>query len=228
MNKQEVYKLFCDILVKNMFSDDELDEELWSADGGDEYYYSHLTNLDGITDYDVGASKLVLFLDGVDDFVIKLPLHGAAYWYESLDGFDTMDKDVVEEWSKDYCEQEAYIYSEFCYEDDDYVNMLAGTWYVGNYGIVPVYVSEKVKNYGNCAASADSTSKAEEYIRESQDYTLGKDLLSVFIEHWGYKKAVKFSRLLRKHDADDDICSRNCGLDKQGRIVVLDYSGFVD
>lgn len=228
MNKQEVYELFCGILVKNHFSDEELSDELWSVDGGDEYFYDHLTNLDGIADYDVGASKLVLFLDGVDDFVVKIPLHGAAYWYESLDGFDFMDDDVVEKWSKDYCEQEAYVYSDFCYDDDDYTNMLAGTWYVGNYGMVPIYVSEKVSTYNGCKASEDSTSKAEEYIKESQDYTLGKTLLSVFIEHWGYKRAIEFSKKLKKHDADDDICDRNCGLDKFGRIVVLDYSGFVD
>lgn len=225
MNRQDVYKLFCDILTKVSFYDYELDDELW-VDCCDEYNYDHISCLNDIEWCRSGASKLVIALEGVDSYVIKIPLHGEAYYDSDEQRFVLEDRSEVEEWDYNYCELEAQKYIDMLQETNGFEKMFAATTFEGFYGMVPIYVSDRVQSHFCYRASDDSKNKVQQYKSDTHDNTFSDTLMSMFVECWGFDDTVELGRILREHEIDDDIIFRNCGLDANGRIVILDYSGF--
>lgn len=233
MNFDQVYALFCDILKKNNLSDMELDDMRW-VDCGYSFLggqiYDRLEEIDGVDSVKVGSSKLVVLLDGVNDFVVKIPLYGEAPYDEEYGNF-LIDDEETNLWERDYCAKEAKTYNDFFCLGKHLESMLAETRFCGLYGCVPIYVSERVKPTcysllaNDKSISNDSRKKASDYCVSTKNNELCPVLMAAFIQQYGYEMARGLDRALQDY-AVNDVHPGNCGIDAHGRLKILDYSGF--
>lgn len=224
MTIQEVFELFCDIMRNGGMDEYDLDAERWSDESIYDYDYYHISYLEGIDWVRSGASKIVIALDRVSDYVIKIPIYGSAKFNERLDAFEDEDK---LNWKHDYCKLEADMYAEICDMGGKIKDMFAGTFYVGNYGCVPVYISEKVSMFvSSHEASDDSIHKAKRILKSCDSGALSLSVLGLVIDSWGTQMAEGLEVVLGMFKDCNDLCSRNMGRDTDNRVRFVDYSGF--
>lgn len=224
MTIEETFELFCDIMRDNNMLDSDLDAERWSDDSAYDYDYERIRFLEGISWVRSGASKIVIALDGVDEYVIKIPIYGSAKFNDYDYKFEDSDRC---RWKHDYCKIEADMYSRICDMGGKLKDMFAGTFYAGNYGVVPIYVSEKMPTFvSSCEASDDSIRKAKRILSSSDSVSLSLSVLGLVIDSWGTQMAQGLEAALSTFDNCNDLNSRNMGRGKDNRVRFVDYSGF--
>lgn len=215
------------------------------------YNFDTLRSIVGASRVTHGKTKVVLFFNELDDYVIKIPLAGYALYnydedeeewcYEETIPFAYADDTSEELYDRltdneqlvfsecingcDYCAIEALIFN--IAQKDLIDSAFAGTWYLGQIYGVPVYASEKCSN---CIPSV-GREKIDRIITETEDLEKKMYYHSIEIEslYWmintlGYGLTMKFFDFIKKYDIAD-LHQENFGM-YGNRACVLDYAGF--
>lgn len=190
----------------------------------------------GACDYATGASKIVLFYNDIENWVVKLPFFGD--YFESTgeySDYTEADKYLPVYNTNDYCEAEAYLTEKAV--EYGIGDMFAKTYYLGSLNGIPTYISEKVEetvcgHYGHYEYSrANSAQETQElynfYSTELDEAGLyyEQPTFRYFVDQYGQKKAEKLIQFIMDYNIDD-LHSANIGFDKTGKIKLIDYSGF--
>lgn len=219
--KQEVE--LCNInLWDNMWYDESMSTYFQTKDTLPK---SHVTQIES------GATKLCLFFDNIQEYVVKIPYVGAIYF--NNDSFDEVQEEYTnagecvnspcDSW--DYCMTEAALFQEAKKLGID--KCFAGTYYIGSIDDFPIYVSSKVPNY----VSGKSSPKAKELgkkIIDSKPQELGdltSDSLGLFIDNYGYDIAKRMFDFLKEHKIKD-MHSGNLGFTQDNHIKIIDYCSY--
>ncbi len=195
-----------------------------------------------------GASKLVVSLTAYPDWVFKIPFQG-EYYYSASDGkrdyshFYDVGRDLhlahrasfdKDEW--DYC----YLESEITREVEEYnkniADMFAKTYYLGNYGNIPVYVSERcdadwyttyleVKNSAEYEKSKDLCSSSPALKAKRGELSIQQQ--ATFIASHGLVAANALFDFINKTNISD-LHNANMAYDKNNKVRLIDYSGYRD
>lgn len=209
--REELYNIFCGMSRK------ELDGLRYT-----DCCHAKFKNNTLIEWIDEGASKLVfsLSLSGFNNYVFKIPFKG-----------DFCNEMFLK---KDYCELEKdlYLYSKSLGFED----LLTKTSFVGVVLGIPVYIAERVRPMTDFFDLEDfpisnlSKSVANEIFSNS-DYMFAdlpaKEHLEKFVEDYGEYKTYSLVDFILKYGLGD-FHSGNIGIKKNGKICLLDYSGFED
>lgn len=236
------------------FAIEDLDGRLWCEDELDDCdEFSQSIESVWESDFEFvkcGSSKAVFAVEGLDEWVFKVPLYGMVnYLYDddteegdvSYDAFEGAHKNVefplvtkAHEWSHewDYCETEAVVTS---YMEEHYPRLcplIARTYYIGDIAPgMPLYVSERAEHgYYSGVASLKSDSSTYERSYEKAKFChhgpqFCREFVALFIDSYGYDEA---NQMLEVADeiGFNDVYEANLGFDAEGRVHVIDYSGF--
>lgn len=243
--QDKLFNLFYDN-VHGRISEDELrDTYSWTSEEYEHTEEIENALVDSLDTYGVccGASKLVLKFKDCSDWVFKIPFQGD---FDYLDTYWESDKreyihfkDIAkeirlpgysfskEEW--DYCHVEAEI-TRAVEETHPYLqDMFAKTYYIGTYG-VPIYVSERCDGdwYEEFDAVRDSAEYAAEYrsyFSQSYRATMNRDQQIAFVLSWGLAKANKLFYFIENIKIND-LHEANLAYDSEGKVRLIDYSGY--
>lgn len=180
--------------------------------------------------YDIlyGCSKMVLFLRGFDDIVLKIPYHGVILDTDEYQEFTGAGKgcDWIEKW--DYCAAEADIFDLAC--QFDIGDMFAGTYYLCDINNYPIYCAEKadtVLDLNPCRiSSVRGSNYSAKKLEDGAIFITGLRSQAIGLFYDGYGK--------KKTDALLDFIVENKITDLHGenvamcgdKIKLIDYSGF--
>ena len=220
-------------------------------------YYNYFKDAVGASKVMNGISKLVVFFDAYPNYVFKIPFYGYLEIPEA-DEDDYKDcaalgklcpwysRDDIKYYkcashdneypvlNDDYCAAEAYLYT--LAKKAKVASMLAKTIYLGKVCGLDVYVSECVPSEYNCniasKTSKHSVDRARKILTNSnKKYNLYSELyageLAIFIENYGVNAAKRLINFVNENHIGD-FHSGNFGIDANGRIKIIDYSGFYD
>jgi hypothetical protein len=207
--KKELYNIFCGM------SREELDNLRYT-----DCCHEGFKNNTLIEWVDEGASKFVFSLSvrGFNNYVFKIPFKGELY----------------RELEKDYCEFEKDLY--FYSKTLGFEDLLAKTSFVGVILDIPVYIAERVRPMTDFFDLEDfpisnlSKSVVREIVSNS-DYMFAdlpaREHLEKFVEDHGEYKTYSLIDFILKYGLGD-FHPGNVGIKKNGKICLLDYSGFED
>ena len=211
---------------------------------GDENFFNDIIRDECRADYyKTGASKIVLFYDDIENWVVKLPYFGEydageeykeynsdnCLYYERAD-YNLYEYDLD---PGNYCEIESFLAEKA--EAEGLGKLFAKTYYIKDFDGVPVYVSEKIEKTVNCFhkikyQKQDSCKRAEYlyncYKNECEQAGLyNNKIFSFFIDQYGQKKTENLIRFISEYRIED-LTSYNMGFDRFGKIKIIDYSSF--
>ena len=185
-----------------------------------------------------GASKVVFWFDDIKDYVIKVPLQGRYEDYnEDYQDFCNAypspafgDKYYYASW--DYCGAEAHIYS---FIKENYPNLaqfFAATFLIGeNDHGVPIYAAENIKGGKGTSAHWKDASDASENKACLTIDTYGScgglspHILALMYDQYDENDVDDLMNFILEYHIDD-LHSGNIGFNQEGKVVIMDYSGF--
>lgn len=234
---EQVYQRFRSMFTSD-FTEEDFSNLLWYSDEDNmEELFDYLyTKLPYVESFVYGASKLVAFLYGEPDWVIKFPLQGNATFVRNDNGEyeANIENEYFCAWGRDsdfqdydYCAVELVVYETL---PKDCRKLVTSIQEVGKIGHVHAYVSNKVsRNVYSCGqASDDSISKAKEKVNSDGRYDIEAYFLANFYDAYGEELSNKLFDTLATLGYGRDMHSRNFGKSKDGKIVCLDYADFND
>ena len=180
-----------------------------------------------------GASKTVLFLDGEDDYVIKIPFYGYGSRDEDEDdvtwfnGADLYGVDITTEWN--YCELESEVYNLAL--ETGVEEFFASTEFLCSIHGIPVYISEKMNNvtegydYSSSEAEEKNWRRAVNFVKENKGTPFSTEYIDALIRGYGEEKVQKLIDFVSSLGISD-FHPGNWGYDRNYRIRLLDYSGY--
>lgn len=209
-------------------------------------------------DIRVGSSKLVLVSDKIPDYVYKIPLRGSYGYEKLVgeDGYlyDSNDLSYYEfkqagsklqfpaakgvfglTSTSDYCAVEARVteYVERFYPADVEL-AIAPTFFIGEIAPgFPVYVSERVDMADGCDGAkclsdfSATFSDSRKIAGKIKCAALDDDLIACFVDCYGEKLAKAMIDFVNDTNIHD-LYWANVGFDEDGRIRIVDYSGYDD
>lgn len=233
----QVYQRFRSMFTSD-FTEEDFSNLLWYSDEDDmedlfDYLYTKLPYVDQFVH---GASKLVAFLYGEPDWVLKFPLQGNATFVKNDSGEYEADieNEYIYAWGQDsdykdydYCAAELVVYETL---PKDCRKLVTSIQEVGKIGYVHAYVSNRVSRniYTFGKPSEDSTAKAREKVRSDERYDIDERFLANFYDAYGEELSNKLFDNLASLGYGRDMHSRNFGKSKDGNIICLDYADFND
>ena len=182
-----------------------------------------------------GASKVVFWFQQIKNYVIKIPLMGCYEGYEEeyvkFTNAKIHSNSPYADW--DYCGAEAEVYAIIEKKYPDLAKFFAATYFIGiNKHDVPIYASRKVTEktiwdmQEECKISGISRSKAAEFIETFGSCGgLTEKVISLFYEQYDEKDVDKLLSFILTYKIDD-LHTGNIGIAENGKIVIMDYSGF--
>lgn len=223
MKPKEIYEYFIQILYDEELDPSDMDGYLWSDFTG-EYSFENFSDMSGIEWVRSGASKMVIKLWECDEYVIKIPLHGDGVWDISEGDFTEKSeyRHALGE-QDDYCLAEQEVYDKVLNLIPKSADILTRTMYVGSYGTIPIYVSEYADDIEG--SDVNSSDAAQHEARIITPY-ISKTLLGMFIDEYGVNPVRDLIDMLKSMDLCEDINQRNCGIGRDGRVKMIDYSDF--
>lgn len=222
-------KLLYDALI---YSDE--DEVGFEKDDEQCHLYNALKKEIGASWFELGCSKIVFGFCELEGYVVKLPLFGQ--WTEKYNK-ETDDFDIVfdeyknassENEPNDYCRKESEVYE--LLQKDGLAELAFGTYFLFSVDGVSVYMSEICDNCGlatsKCFPSVSEESQKKGH-QKSMDsgYIMYDYMISVFIEQYGENITDRLLEFISKYGIRD-FHNGNVGYDSNGRIRMIDYSGF--
>ncbi len=231
------------------------DRYCWST--SDDYLYEQelddMLSEHGVSWTSAGASKLVFKMEDESDWVFKIPLFGES-WYDDYEDeypcfqdefyniaryfeFDKDDADNRPDSSMwNYCELEEYIGGYVSRFYPDLAPMFAKTYHIGWFGDVPVYVSEccetswlsKYTELTNSQEykSAFSKSATQRWSSAHRTAELSTAQKVCFDLSWGEELSCKLCQLIQDIHISD-LHGGNVAYDREGKLRIIDYSGYV-
>ena len=189
-----------------------------------------------------GASKAVFFFNDLQDYVVKIPfecccstpMHNANYGIEESIANSLYDIIGIGVTDSDYCWNEYVFYKLAKHEGIE--ECFTSTQYLEDFGYLSVYYSERVKSTGIYNVYS-SLGREIEDIKNSQfsrseiiansHCGIEKRVLAMFEYFYGLEVTEKLAEFVAKYGIND-ITSANCGIGKDGKIKIYDYSGFYE
>ena len=197
---EQVYQRFRSMFTSD-FTEEDFSNLLWRSDEDNmEELFDYLyTKLPYVEEFVYGASKLVAFLYGEPDWVLKFPLQGNATFVKNERGEYEADieDEYVYAWGQDsdyedydYCAVELVVYETL---PKDCRKLVTSIQEVGKIGYVHAYVSNRVsRNVYTCGRpSEDSTAKAREKVRSNEKYDIEAYFLANFYDAYGEELSNK-------------------------------------
>lgn len=197
-----------------------------------------------------GASKVV-YMPPLADFVVKVPIAGSIpqVYDEETDSYEEGEKEYYNGFrTSSYCEDEMFLYeeakvlgvSEFFPEIVE-IDTILDERVFAQEKVTPLYaydedlLNSKLKQeVDSKAQSAQASDIRESELKWFEDNMLGylgkvsdRDVIFALIEQYGISKVRKLNMLCKLHGIND-IEDRNVGVNKNGKIVIFDYSGWND
>lgn len=221
--KLRLTEIMKDILASVDFEDMYCDD--YDSEGHcNEIISSHL-----VRDIACGASKAVLFLDGEDDYVIKVPFYGyggedEVIWFNGANLYDVA---VETDWN--YCELESEVYNLAL--ETGVEEFFASTEFLCSINDIPVYVSEKMDNvtkgydYSSPEAEEENWRRAVNFVKGNKGTPFSTEYIDTLIRGYGEEKVQKLIDFVSSVGISD-FHPGNWGYDKNYRIRLLDYSGY--
>ena len=193
-----------------------------------------------------GVSKVVIIPHN-SAYVIKTPLFGSWYYPEEYDEendeyytdyenpyFDEYTGAYYEDAEIDcshYCELEEYLYNFTVAQGVS--DMFAKTEFFGYAkGGRPIYISEKCKNFWWGDREPSDTSKT--IVKDKRDSRtpgwsrMDSVITALFVDDYGTERAAKLFQFLYDFDITDLHNNNVMISEKTGKIVITDYSGFLN
>ena len=189
-----------------------------------------------------GATKMV-FVPNRYNFVIKIPLNcGGEFLYDGdniagcyVDRILYPYERADNEGNWDYCKVEEKLYRKA--KENKVEKFFAGTYFFKNIKvneeIYPIYISEKVEQnngilYDTYHSNEEECNKMYRHYKANTKYECwgvsDEALLLLSKKH----RESEIWRLLEfvRNFGITDLTNRNCGFTSDGRLVILDYSGY--
>lgn len=203
------------------------------------------------SDVDYGATKFVLFFnkhhhspeiqDLSDKMVIKVPMIYDEDYNEPFCEADNSvhrmnlfldeDEDEYFESCSDYCNTEAQIYKYL--DRRGCAGPLTETFYIGSFNDYPFYGAEKVETCfdysfsSNDRAMTPADNGYKDLVSSGVRYDFDCDNLKFSIaKDWGLEVALNLLYFCGKIDVSDIYPTRNCGIDENHKIKIIDYSSY--
>lgn len=189
-------------------------------------------------DFEFGATKVVLFYDKEDRYVFKIPIYGEYIANEGTINSYT-DANIylrgTDIPNNNYCAREAYLtkMAQKVQVDD----MIAKTFFLTEVNGVPIYISEKAESflYGDISKTTPISRETEDIVEQmfssypdeldSIGFGHNTPLLEIFIEQYGEQKGWDLLSFLVDYSIND-IHYSNVGVTKDGKLKLIDYSGY--
>lgn len=177
-----------------------------------------------------GVSKAVIVVDSLP-FVIKIPFNGTWEDYDYDDDNDSCDEpcfsffELASDYSpSNYCEDE-FEKTEHV-EEAGFGVLVPEMMYLGKVEGASVFIQEKVTplcEHRRLTPSKDSLNKAEKYL-----LPFTKEWIGLVIDFYGEDFWRSFLKWANEWEPDilTDMHTSNYGLNKDGRPVMFDISGF--
>ena len=219
----------------NFIYPSDLYDEDDNPDMYEDEHWDELANYLHADDVAWGASKVVFWFSHIKDYVIKVPLMG--YYEDDVEDhikfrnakFDSNSK--YADW--DYCGAEAEIYNLITEKYPELAKFFAATYFIGiNRHNVPIYAAKRVtKKYdwdieNESKISSTSYTKARKIVETfGRCGGLDENIISLFYEQYDETEVDAFLDFIMTYHIDD-LHSGNIGVNEDGKIVIMDYSGF--
>jgi hypothetical protein len=179
--------------------------------------------------FKTGATKMVFIFEEDEDHVYKIPFLGTKINNNFIMFTEANNNNpILEKYSAwDYCEIESEVYK-FA-ENEGLGDMFAATYKIGTLDNgIPVYYSDRVeeledddyefKNYKN-------SKKLSEYINSDGSVDIDDDVIVKLVDCYGKKKVEQLVDFLDELWIGD-LLPWNIGKDRNGNVVIFDYSGY--
>ena len=234
VSKVEDGKLYIPFPEKNDFYDEDcpIYTSFFTKDNGKETKWT----------MHYGATKMV-FVPNRYNFVIKIPLNcGGEFLYDGdniagcyVDRILYPYERADSEGNWDYCKVEEKLYRKA--KENKVEKFFAGTYFFKNIKvneeIYPIYISEKVEQnngilYDTYHSNEEECNKMYRHYKANTKYECwgvsDEALLLLSKKH----RESEIWRLLEfvRNFGITDLTNRNCGFTSDGRLVILDYSGY--
>ena len=189
-----------------------------------------------------GATKIV-FVPNRYNFVIKIPLNcGGEFLYDgdNIAGcyvdrilYPYERADSKGNW--DYCKVEEKLYRKA--KENKVEKFFAGTYFFKNIKvneeIYPIYISEKVEQnngilYDTYQSNEEECNKMYRHYKANTKYEcwgVSDEALLLLSKKYRESEIWRLLEFVRNFGITD-LTNRNCGFTSDGRLVILDYSGY--
>ena len=205
---------------------------------------SYLMDEVGANSIEYGCTKMVLSFNDISDYVVKIPFMGYCdendvCEYYSNDEFKYNDmrryffKNVPVSGGWDYCKYEEKLYSiaqkrgcESCFAKTFFIGFLKNKY--------PIYLSKKVVCDEDSISSIQSENKEKLYTikKMAKDNKVyfesknGPDIFEKMMGQYGKKTMESLIKFIHEYRIQD-LHEGNFGIDNDGRIKIIDYSGYM-
>ena len=219
MNKKEIYNY-----LYNLFQEVSEDIETleWCPSFEKDAFSQHrLFTSDDIEFIGNGCSKWVFSLKRFPDIVFKIPFRGMSF----SDGRESFQyaKDYDQGW--DYCAMEEIIYRKAVYAGVG--NFFPETYYLGKVGGLRIYTAEKMQSYILPKLFSEKAKKVADkcsYYYKEFPIEMAQGLIDSGYKLWEIAELASFLA----EEEIYDLYSENFGLDKEGKLYIIDFSSFND
>lgn len=206
-----------DLIIPAQFGADEDNCETYAME---EVY----DQLDETVETAYGASKFVIFFEGLNE-IVKIPFNGSFFYPYDDETGEYLNKEVFDPYyTEDYCEVEAAIY-----KDAEYAGLemfFAATRYAGKTASgTPYYISDRVNTHGSYKRGSEDSRKKAEKLFHNSCCALSAAFLEAAIECYGEEATRKLLDFIEDEEISD-LHSANVGVREDGSPVILDYSSF--
>lgn len=189
-----------------------------------------------------GATKIV-FVPNRYNFVIKIPLNcGGEFLYDGdniagcyVDRILYPYERADSEGNWDYCKVEEKLYRKA--KENKVEKFFAGTYFFKNIKvneeIYPIYISEKVEQnngilYDTYHSNEEECNKMYKHYKANTKYEcwgVSDEALLLLSKKYRESEIWRLLEFVRNFGITD-LTNRNCGFTSDGRLVILDYSGY--
>ena len=234
VSKVEDGKLYIPFPEKNDFYDEDcpIYTSFFTKDNGKETKWT----------MHYGATKIV-FVPNRYNFVIKIPLNcGGEFLYDGnniagcyVDRILYPYERADSEGNWDYCKVEEKLYRKA--KENKVEKFFAGTYFFKNIKvneeIYPIYISEKVKPnngilYDAYHSNEEECNKMYRHYKANTKYEcwgVSDEALLLLSKKYRESEIWRLLEFIRNFGITD-LTNRNCGFTSDGRLVILDYSGY--
>jgi hypothetical protein len=235
-----------DFVNNHFFNIASFSNRLWSLEEDAEYVsnvderdiFKEIADSVGACYFSNGASKLVLFFDELEDYVIKIPLQGSIEAEESLvyeveDSSNYIDLEDLNylPYDRDYCFEEALNYKKA--KQNGVEKYFAKTEFLTTIDGVDIYYSEKVEGLSPYSNFYKSKVEDSEYYKTAEELTENgardaweNKWIAVALLTSTVKEIKKLINFLNKENIEDLAGYSNILVDGDGKIKIIDYSSF--
>ena len=214
----------------------DLYDEEDAPDGTDnEMHWDNLMYVVKADDVAYGASKVVFWFNDIKDYVIKVPIVGDYNDFdEEYEDYSHAYAGLVEypdyePW--DYCGSEEEIYNHIKTNNPNLAKFFAAVFFLdSNRHNVPIYAAEKVDRTLCHARPVDTSDNSKNKAKDTCNTYgyiggLSRYAMELFYDQYPEEDVNQLFDFIMEN-CIDDLHGANLGFNKDGKLVIIDYSSF--